>query len=334
MVCRTTDEYRTMAQAGCLAVGEPAFWAGYDRSSADGFRDYFVQLTECEPARAAKFGMDHYTWLCINPKEAQDVAFARDVMKLIPEFIDRPNVLGIGEIGLNRNTSHEMTIFEEHLDLAVRLNQLVLIHTPHLEDKLKGTVMILSALKNRPDLDPCRVLVDHCEEHTFPLVKEAGYWAGLTLYPTSKLNPKRAADILELYGMDRVWANSAADWGDSDPLALTALACELRRRGFSRQETERLLLENPETFMGQSPKFRPRRGGGYGPLLPVREKDGEDGAQDDRRVIQKAQPADSVKQEFVGSQDVGAGGGQKAYIPFVEKTRFSFSAFEIPEQAQ
>lgn len=213
MVCRTTDEYRAMAQAGCLAVGEPAFWAGYDRSSADGFRDYFVQLTECEPARAAKFGMDHYTWLCINPKEAQDVAFARDVMKLIPEFIDRPNVLGIGEIGLNRNTSHEMTIFEEHLDLAVRLNQLVLIHTPHLEDKLKGTVMILSALKNRPDLDPCRVLVDHCEEHTFPLVKEAGYWAGLTLYPTSKLNPTRAADILELYGMDRVWANSAADWG-------------------------------------------------------------------------------------------------------------------------
>ena len=200
MVCRTTDEYRAMAQAGCLAVGEPAFWAGYDRSSADGFRDYFVQLTECEPARAAKFGMDHYTWLCINPKEAQDVAFAREVMKLIPEFIDRPNVLGIGEIGLNRNTSHEMTIFEEHLDMAIRLNQLVLIHTPHLEDKLKGTRMILSALKNRPELDPGRVLVDHCEEHTFPLVKEAGYWAGLTLYPTSKLNPKRAADILELYG--------------------------------------------------------------------------------------------------------------------------------------
>ena len=44
------------------------------------------RLTDCEPARAAKFGMAHYTWLCINPKEAQDVAFARDVMKLIPEL--------------------------------------------------------------------------------------------------------------------------------------------------------------------------------------------------------------------------------------------------------
>ena len=59
--------------------------------------------------------------------------------------------------------------------------------------------------------------------------------------------------------MDRyflVWANSAADWGDSDPLALTALACELYGRGFSRPEVDRLLLSNPEAFMGQSPKFR------------------------------------------------------------------------------
>ncbi len=256
MVCRTTDEYRALAQAGCSIVGEPAFWAGYDRSSVDGFRDYFIQLTQCEPARAAKFGLAHYTWLCINPKEAQDVGFAREVMQLIPEFIDCPNVLGIGEIGLNRNTTHEMTIFEEHLDLAIKLNQLILIHTPHLEDKMKGTKMILAALKNRPEISPDRVLVDHCEEHTIPLVKDAGYWAGLTLYPTSKLNPKRAADILEVYGTDRIWANSAADWGDSNPLSVTMLACELRLRGFSNAEIEKLLLHNPATFMGRCPKFK------------------------------------------------------------------------------
>ncbi len=177
-------------------------------------------------------------------------------MKLIPEFIDCPNVLGIGEIGLNRNTTHELTIFEEHLDMAIKLNQLILIHTPHLEDKLKGTKMILDALKNRPEISPDRVLVDHCEEHTIPLVKEAGYWAGLTLYPTSKLNPKRAADILEVYGTDRIWANSAADWGDSNPLSVTMLACELRSRGFSGAEVEKLLLHHPAAFMGQCPKFK------------------------------------------------------------------------------
>ena len=31
MVSRTTDDYRAMAMSGCVAVTEPAFWAGYDR---------------------------------------------------------------------------------------------------------------------------------------------------------------------------------------------------------------------------------------------------------------------------------------------------------------
>ena len=53
MVSRTTDDYQAMVTAGCAAVCEPAFWAGFDRSSADGFRDYFRQLTDYEPARAA-----------------------------------------------------------------------------------------------------------------------------------------------------------------------------------------------------------------------------------------------------------------------------------------
>ena len=56
MVSRTTDDYQRMALAGCVAITEPAFWAGFDRSSAQGFYDYFRQLTMSEPARAAQFG--------------------------------------------------------------------------------------------------------------------------------------------------------------------------------------------------------------------------------------------------------------------------------------
>ena len=52
MVSRTTDDYARMAAAGCVAVTEPAFWAGFDRSSAAGFQDYFRQLTDSEPRRA------------------------------------------------------------------------------------------------------------------------------------------------------------------------------------------------------------------------------------------------------------------------------------------
>ena len=88
MVSRTTDDYQAMVTAGCAAVCEPAFWAGFDRSTVHGFHDYFCQLTDYEPKRAAKFGLAHYSWLCINPKESEDTKLAEEVISLIPGFLD------------------------------------------------------------------------------------------------------------------------------------------------------------------------------------------------------------------------------------------------------
>lgn len=254
MVSRTTADYQAMAMAGCEAICEPAFWAGFDRKSTEGFYDYFCQLTEYEPARAAKFGIPHFSWLCINPKEAEDAGFAREVMQLIPEFIDKPTVLGIGEIGLNKNTRSELAIFEEHVDIAKKYDKPILIHTPHLEDKLKGTKLILDALKNA-QVDPSRVVIDHVEEHTAPLVLDAGFWAGMTLYPESKCTPARAIDMLELYGDETIWMNSACDWGISDPLAVIKCALEMKRRKYTPADVEKIIYGNPRTFLDRIPNF-------------------------------------------------------------------------------
>jgi len=156
MVSRTTDDYQAMALAGCAAICEPAFWAGFDRKSADGFYDYFCQLTQVEPKRAAKYGLPHYSWLCINPKESEDMALAADVLALIPEFLKAPTVLGIGEIGLNKNTRNEMKVLEQHIALAVQHDQMILVHTPHLEDKRKGTRLIMDCLKANGVVKPER----------------------------------------------------------------------------------------------------------------------------------------------------------------------------------
>lgn len=256
MGSRTTDDYQALALAGCEAVTEPAFWAAFDRGAAMGFHDYFRQLTEVEPARAARYGVDHYCWLCINPKEAEDLGLARDVLAIIPEFLERPTVLGIGEIGLNKNSRNELTILEEHIDLAARHNTLILSHTPHLEDKLKGTQRIVDAIRAHGGISPERVIIDHCEEHTVRIPQKAGMWAGLTIYPNSKCTPQRAADILETAGMERIWVNSAADWGVSDPLAVPKLLHELRRRGHPPQTLRRIAWDNPAAFLAQSPKFQ------------------------------------------------------------------------------
>jgi hypothetical protein len=259
MISRVTDDYHRMAQCGCQAVSEPAFWAGFDRGSVEGFRDYFRHLTEVEPKRAAQFGIEHFCWLCINAKEAENVALSRDVIAMIPEFLDHPNVLGIGEIGLNKNTRNEATIFQEHVDLAMKTNELILIHTPHLEDKLKGTRMIIDMLRNDRRVDPSRVCVDHVEEHTVRFALDAGFWCGMTLYPLTKCTPQRAADIIERYGPDRLLANSAGDWGRSDPLAVPELILEMKRRGHSEGVIRQVVYENPLRFFRQSNRWAPAR---------------------------------------------------------------------------
>jgi uncharacterized protein len=256
MVSRVTDDYRTMVAAGCEAVTEPAFWAGFDRGGPEGFEDYFCQLTEHEPRRAAKFELPHYCWLCINPKEAENVELARQVVALIPKFIERPTVLGIGEIGLNKNSRNELKVLEMHVDLAARHNQLILVHTPHLEDKLKGTRLILDVLRSDSRISPERCIIDHVEEHTVKLVLDAGFWAGMTLYPETKCTAARAVDIVDLYGLERIWMNSACDWGVSVPLAVPYAAMEMRRRGHNPEAVDRLIYQNPVRFLSQCPKFK------------------------------------------------------------------------------
>ena len=254
-VSRTTDDYTYMARSGVVAVSEPAFWAGYDRSSASSFEDYFRHLTNVEPQRAAQFGIEHFSWLCINAKEAEDVELSKAVIDVYEPMLDHPRVLGVGEIGLNKNTKNEIEVFELQVDVAARHDQMILIHTPHLVDKHKGTRIICDILKNDSRIKPERVLIDHCEEHTIRLARDHGFWAGLTIYPVSKVTPQRGVDILEQFGPEMICVNSASDWGPSRPSELTDTMLEYRRRGHDERQTLDVFYNNPCRFFGQSPKW-------------------------------------------------------------------------------
>ena len=256
MVSRTTDDYELIAKMGCVAVSEPAFWAGWDRGHVEGFRDYFLQITEYEPKRAAQYGIQHYTWLCINAKEAENRGMARDVIAILPEFLDKPNVLGIGEIGLNKNTRHEVLTFLDEVELAARFDQSILVHTPHLADKYQGTRMSIDMLLSDSRIDPARVLIDHCEEHTVRLALEHGFWAGMTLYPTTKCTPDRAVDMIEMYGPERMLVDTSGDWGPSRPENIPNFIVAMRRRGHPDSLIRKIVYDNPLEFFSQSKNFR------------------------------------------------------------------------------
>lgn len=255
MVSRTTDDYLTLALGGIHTIAEPAFWPGFDRSGVASFHDYFNQLTVTEPARAARFGIRHYCWIGLNSKEAENLTLAEEVLAIIPEYLDRPTALGIGEVGLNKNSRNEIAVFERQVTLAAQRDELLLIHTPHLEDKLKGTRIMIDILRNEPCIKPERVLIDHAEEHTIGEIRDNGFWFGLTLYPDSKGSPARAVDALEIFGSERICINSSADWSVSDPQATLKTINEMRRRGYPDHLASKVFYDNPKEFLSQCPKF-------------------------------------------------------------------------------
>jgi predicted metal-dependent TIM-barrel fold hydrolase len=58
-----------------------------------------------------------------------------------------------------------------------------------------------------------------------------------------------------MYGPERIYVNSACDWGHSNPLAVPQFIMEMRRRGHSESLIQRVVYENPREFLQQSPKF-------------------------------------------------------------------------------
>ncbi len=121
------------------------------------FFDYFSQLTEHETEARRQVRPETFLLALHQFQGSRGRELAEEIIALIPKFIGRKNVLGIGEIGLNKNSRNELRVLEMQVELAAKFNQLILVHTPHLEDKLKGTRLILDVLKNDQRISPERV---------------------------------------------------------------------------------------------------------------------------------------------------------------------------------
>ncbi len=250
MYCRLTDDYDRMALSGITTVVEPAFWLGTNRTNAESFFDYFEHITVFEHKRAARYGVNHYQCIGVNPKDAKNLDVTLPTVEGMRRFFDRPTVVGVGEIGLDDNTEDELTGMKVQLDLAHELELPALIHTPHV-DKKRGVEMIKEVIEGEPYKRPL-LLIDHITEETIELVRDMGVWVAMTVYPYTKLSPERAVAMIERYGMERIMVNSACDWGESDPLSVPKVVRLMRRKGFKESEIEQLVWKNPIEYWGQS----------------------------------------------------------------------------------
>ncbi len=254
MYARTTDDYEQMKKAGYFGVIEPAFWAGTDRSCACSYFDYFRHLLEFEHNRARKYGLYHYSLLGVNAKEARHTKIAFEVIENLGKYLDHPNCLGVGEIGLDLITSDEEEVLRRQIQVAEKEEALVIIHSPHTNKRV-GVERILKILEEE-NVDLKRYIMDHNTEETIGLtLKTPHILAGITLYPT-KVPDERAAAMIKQYGADRILINSSADWGKSYPLNVAQAAAKFPKLGLSEEAIRKVVFNNTFNFFSQSPKFK------------------------------------------------------------------------------
>ncbi|MET3113380.1 putative metal-dependent TIM-barrel fold hydrolase [Pedobacter sp. CG_S7] len=250
MTARTTDDYQAMADAGIVALIEPAFWLGQPRTGVDSFVDYYSSLIGWERFRSSQFGIKHYCTIGLNSREANNEKLAEQVMEILQRYIYKEGVVGIGEIGFDDQTPAEEKYFRLQLDLAKEAGLPVQIHTPH-RDKKKGTQRSMD-IAIEHGLSPSSVIVDHNNEETVKEVLDRGFWAAFTIYPFTKMGNERMVEVVKQYGSERIMINSAADWGISDPLAVPKSAALMKKSGISLPDIELVTYRNAITAFAQS----------------------------------------------------------------------------------
>lgn len=250
MTSRTTDDYQAMADAGVVALIEPAFWLGQPRTGVDTFKDYYSSLLGWERFRSSQFGIKHYCTIGLNSKEANNEPLAERVMELLPLFLYKEGVVGVGEIGFDDQTAAEEKYYRAQLELAKEANLPVQIHTPH-RDKKKGTERSM-AIALEHGLDPGMVIVDHNNEETVRSVLDQGFWAAFTIYPFTKMGNERMVEVVRQYGPARIMVNSAADWGISDPLAVPKTAALMKLKGIPEEAIRLVTYQNAIDAFAQS----------------------------------------------------------------------------------
>ncbi|WP_438301967.1 TatD family hydrolase [Pseudomonas sp. NMS19W] len=250
MVSRTTDDYQNMAAAGISGVIEPAFWQGQARTSVGSFIDYFDTLLGWERFRASMFGIHHFCTIGLNPKEANDLSVANEVLEILPRYLVKDGVVAVGEIGYDDITPEEDRFLAAQLELARQFNLPVLVHTPH-RDKIGGTKRTLAVIRE-VGINENLVIIDHLNELTLPLVLDSDCWRGHSIYPNTKMSEQRMVALLQQYGTEKMVVNSAADWGISDPLKVPKTGQAMLAAGFSEAQVEQVLFHNPVDFFAQS----------------------------------------------------------------------------------
>ncbi|MEW6432814.1 MAG: TatD family hydrolase [Myxococcota bacterium] len=211
-----------------------------------GLFEHFEDLLGHELPRLERAGLHAWAALGVHPAVLPRRGLFH-VLETLPSYLSGGRVVALGLLGLSRGGPHEEEALLEQLALARRFNLPALVTTPAAQREAV-TKRLLTVLRDGK-LPPERICVDGAVGRTVRVIRELGFYAGLTLHP-DHLAVERAVTLVKQLGPERLVLSSAAGDGASELLAVSRAAHRLLAAGLSRRVVERVARENAAALLG------------------------------------------------------------------------------------
>ena len=204
--------------------------------------NHLNRILELDTKRAKEYGLDLKVALGIHPTNSN--VNPDGIFEKLYEWIDKKEIIAIGEIGLEDLTENEMEIFKKQLDIASETKSKVIIHTPR-KNKRDVLKVILDIVPQH--IDENQAVIDHINPQVICDVIDTDCMLGLTVQP-QKMDKFEAISILDEYGFDKFLLNSDISNKPSDPLSVPKTIRELTKQGYDKNEIKKVEYLNARKF--------------------------------------------------------------------------------------
>ena len=204
--------------------------------------NHLNRILEFDTKRAKEHGLDLKVALGIHPTNSN--INPERIYENLYNWIEKKQIVAIGEIGLEDLTDSEISVFKKQLDIASETKSKVIIHTPR-KNKEKVLEVILDILPQH--IDEKQAVIDHINPNVVKKAINTDCILGLTVQP-QKMTKYEAISILDEYGFDRFLLNSDCSNKASDILSVPKTIRELKKQEYNINDINKISHENAISF--------------------------------------------------------------------------------------
>lgn len=239
--CRPVEDFKNMNMAGVDAIVSCAY-DPLDMNKSNVSFEHFNRIINREAKRVENEGIKLYCAVGVHPR-AIPIDYDTVIEKL-PEYLEKNNVIAIGEIGLERADELEQEVFIKQLKLADENGYNIIVHTPRTNKK-EVTNQIVKLLDEH--INPKLVQLDHIDFSIIDSLIDKEYTLGITVQPL-KMSTDETVKMLEEYGYDKFVLDSDISYAPSNPMSLPETKHELEKKGVDKNSIDKVMYKNVLKF--------------------------------------------------------------------------------------